>query len=447
MRARASWSRPRPRHLLLTGLCLAGLWAGAAAPAQAERPLITKEAVKTEKVPGGQIEGACGVAFVSGTIYVSDYYHHAIDVFGSGGDYLSRIPGNPIDGPCQLASAPGGVLYANDWHEGVSRVLPSALSFDSDESTGVAVDQTSGNVYVNDRTYVAVYAPSGAAVLGEGGEPLRIGLGTLGDAYGLAVAGGRVYVPDAADATVKVYEPAVDPVNPAITIDGTATPQGRFVSLVDAAVAIDPTNGHLLVLDNLQPGFEFPEAAIEEFDSSGAFLGQVAQRVIDGEPSGLAFSGSTLYATSGNSEEAALFKFGPYAATSSLAFQPVQTVQQSTPEGVQSAAAPATEGVPRELRVATTPVARGGGATVTAELPTAGTLTATGRGLTPLRRQVRAGRRVFRLRLTPSARRALARAKLGKLQVRVRITLTPDAGAVLSARRTVTFEADKGALR
>jgi DNA-binding beta-propeller fold protein YncE len=447
MRKRAPRGYGGLRKLLLVGLCLTGLAGGTAASAQAERPLITKEAVKTEKVPGG-IEGACGVAIAAGTIYVSDYYHHGIDLFSSGGEYLSRMPGNPVDGPCQLATSAGGALYANDWHEGVSRMLPSVLSFDSENSTGVAVDQATGNVYVNDRTYVAVYEPSGAPVLDEG-VPLRIGLGSLEDAYGLAVAGDRVYVPDAADNTVKVYEPAIDPVTPVATIDGSATPQGRFVSMVDAAVAIDPTNGHLVVLDNLQPGFEFPQAAIEEFDSSGNFLGQVAQKVIDGEPGGLAFEGSTLYVTNGNSEEAALFKFGAYTSVSSLA---AQSSLSPAAESVAPGAGPSTSsvssgGTAQALRLSSAAAARGGSATVTAVLPTAGAVAATGRGLTPLRRQIGAGRRLLRLHLAPAGQRALVRAKLGELKVRVHVTFTPDAGAALSAGKTVIFKTDKGETR
>ena len=295
--------------VLLIALLSLGLTAGA----RAERVLIDSTVVETKGVPGGNIEGACGIVFRSGQLYVSDYYHHAVDVFSTGGAespfeyrYLSQIAFDPLDGPCQLASSPSGALYANDWHEGVSRLLPSLLSFDSDESTGVAVDQASGDVYVDDRTYVAVYKSTGAPVLAEG-EPLRIGQGSLDDGYGIAVFNGRVYVPDASDGTVKVYEPALDAVNPALVIEA------GFRSLLDAAVAVDPTNGHLIVLDNLQPGFEHPKAALDEFDSSGNFLGQVAQKPIDGEPSGLAFSGANLYATSGNSEGASVLEFGPYS--------------------------------------------------------------------------------------------------------------------------------------
>jgi len=430
------------RRAISIGLCLVALAAGMATSAQAERALITKNAVEAEDAPGG-LEGACGVALAGGKIYVSDYYHHAIAVFSGGGAYLERIPGNPLNGPCQLATSAGGALYANTWHESVSRVLPSVFALDSEESTGVAVDQAGGDVYVNDRTYVAVYDSSGVPVLAEGGEPLRIGVGTLGDAYGLAVAGGKVYVPDAADDTVKVYEPADDPVNPSAVIDGAATPQGRFVSLVDAAVAVDPTNGHLVVLDNLQPGFEFPEGAIEEFDSAGNFLGQLNQKVIHGGPGGLAFDGGSLYATSGNSEESAVFRFGAYTGPGLLS-----TPSSTTTEASRSLAPAPSDGAVADggatgtLRVLSAS-AEDGRATIALALPAEGTLAAAGRRLRPLRQRAGAGRKVLHLRLSRGGRRALAR--VGQLEVRVRITFTPDAGAALHASRTLVLATTRDA--
>ena len=306
------------RRILAVSLCVTCSLLCLCATAQAQRSLIMSSALQGEKVPGGGIEGACGIAVSSGQIYVSDYYHHAIDVFGlpvfpEPGPYDSQIAFDPLDGPCQLAASSGSALYANDWHKGVSRVLPTPLVFDEEESTGVAVDQATGNVYVDDRTYVAVYEPSGAPVLKEG-LPLKIGTGTLTDAYGIAAAAGKVYVPDAATKTIKVYVPAVDPTNPAFTINGSATPQKGFNSLIDASVAIDPTDGHLLVVDNLQPGFDAPEAAIDEFDGAGTFLGQLSKKLIDGAPSGLAFEANgNLYSTTGNSEGSQVLKFGPYS--------------------------------------------------------------------------------------------------------------------------------------
>jgi hypothetical protein len=302
------------RGLALGVLCLLLLCAGAA-PVQAFRPLVSKEVLNSQTVPGGSVEGACGVAATSGVLYVSDYYRQRVDLF-SGPNYSGQIAvPNPLDGVCGLALA-SGALYGNEWHEGVVRLLPSPKVFDSGhESTAVAVD-AGGNVYASDRTYVAVYQPSGAPVLDEG-QPLKIGLGNLGDAYGVAVSGARTYVADAASNTVKVFEAAIDPATPVAEIDP------GFTSLRDGALAIDPTNGHLLVLDNLQPGYESPEAAIDEFDSAGAFLDQItgAGEIVHGEPSGLTVdSGGNLYVTSGNSEGSNVFKFGSYALPGPAAF-------------------------------------------------------------------------------------------------------------------------------
>jgi hypothetical protein len=313
------------------GFCLAALCAAllalalGAAPAQANRALLSEEALHTSPgppampPPEAQIEGACGLAVSpGGSLYVSDYYHRVVDVFSSGGTYQSQIslPGtnptfgtNTLDAVCGLAFDSTGRLYANEWHEGVLRLQPTEASLDSEESTGVAVD-SAGDVYVDDRTYVAVYDSSGSP-LPSPSSPLKIGFGSLTDAYGLAVSrfsgtAGRIYVPDAGNDTVKAFDSAG-------TSLGAIAPPGGFHSLVDAAVAVDPINGHLLVVDNTQPGFEHPKAAVYEFDSSGAFLGTLRGSPVDGEPSGIAVAADgTLYVTDGNGEESNVFDYGPY---------------------------------------------------------------------------------------------------------------------------------------
>ena len=300
--------------------------------AQAARPLLSQKLLKTDPKlnippPEAQIEGACGLAVAAGgEIYVSDYHHRVIDVFTSSGIYIPpQIVGvaPPPEGPCGLVFGPAGALYVNIWHERVVRLKPSLQVFDTANSTGVAVD-AAGNVYVDDRTYVAVYQPSGA-------ELMKIGVGSLGDGFGVAVAGGRVYVPDASNDTVKIYEPGVSLVNPVVTINGSATPRGEFVSLVDGSVAIDPTNGNLLVVDNLKPGFEHPQAAVYEFDSAGAFLGQLPGAPVHGGPSGIALDPSTgaLYVTDGNDEGSNVFAYGPFSASGF-------SIDQPGPEGFSS---------------------------------------------------------------------------------------------------------------
>jgi hypothetical protein len=425
-------------RICLSALCALCLFlAFGVAPAQAQRALIKETFLKdeeTKRAPGGQIEGACGVALREGQTYVSDYYHHTIDVFPGGG----RIAANPLDGYCGLAFAPSGALYANEWHEAVYQVLPSNQLIDTGESTGVAVDQSNGDVYVNDRTYVARYE---APIALEEPPAQVIGLGSLADGYGVAVEAGRVYVPDAATDVVKVYEPATDPVNPVFVING---PPGGFTSLRDAAITTDPTNGHVLVLDNLQPGFESPEGVVDEFGSDGTFLGQLSKSVVDGEPSGLAVSGGELFVTDGNSEESNVVQFGPYG--SSLAPDDAPFASGGAPKTKEDSRAGETS----ESAATSTPLLRlvpaaaGITAQITMVLDSPGTLSATGGGLVPLKDlSVGAGRHTLRLHLNPTGKRALGRSKTNRLRIRVGVHFQAADGNAINERAIVSFKKER----
>jgi DNA-binding beta-propeller fold protein YncE len=308
-------------------LACAVMAVGAAAPAHAERLLVSQKLLETDGTlhpPGSQVEGACGLAVSPGqSLYVSDYYQRVVDAFALGGAFqftavtlggTSPVFGiDSVDAVCGLAFDASGTLYANEFHEGVLRLKPTVATIDEGESTGVAVDPATGDLYVNDRTYVAEYE----APVEPGDLPVaKIGEGSLDDAYGLAIFGGRVYVPDAGKDAVQVFEPAKDPTAPEATIEHS------FVSLVDAAVAVDPTNEHLLVVDNAQPGYEHPVADVYEFAADGAFLGALSRPFksgmptgpVFGEPSGIAVDPGTgnVFVTDGNSELANVFEYGPY---------------------------------------------------------------------------------------------------------------------------------------
>lgn len=328
----------RLRSLLAGSLCAgAALLSPAAAAAEAPSHLPLFE-VKMFPAPGGTdfLEGPCGIAVdSSGRIYVSDYYHDRVVAFSSGGSYQSSLKEvEPLDGPCGLAVDPAGDLFLNAYHRSVLRFpapwsTATATLLDAGNApatapairpTGVARDPATGRIYVDDRTYIAAYEPSGAPVE-VGGQPLRIGEDENADYYGLAASGypgtaGFLYVADAATDTIKVFDPAT---STSTEISGEGTPQGGFDYLVDAALAVDATNGHLFVVDNFQgPFYEHPEAALYEFNSEGDFRGRILNHeLMAGEPSGLAVSpaeaptAGDLYVTSGNSERAKLFGLGP----------------------------------------------------------------------------------------------------------------------------------------
>ncbi len=275
----------------------------------------------------GGYEGACGVAFGPTGLYVSDYYHDAI----AGPTTIAEE--DPTGGPCKLAFDAGGDLYVNNWHHDVVKYAePFAAGagtlIDSAQPTGLTVDQATGNVFVAHRTYVAVYDASGAPVE-VGGEPVRIGLDPSAEYFGAAVSefpatDGDLYVPDAATGTVKVFDSAGIPVEE-LELDGAGTPQGEFIHLVDAEVAVDnsptsPSYGHVFVLDAVGHGLsEHPAAVLDEFNAEGAYRGQITG-FTDAEPSGIAFQDSThdVYVTSGNSEGSAVFVYGPTALARGL---------------------------------------------------------------------------------------------------------------------------------
>jgi hypothetical protein len=274
-----------------------------------------------------RLEAPCGVAVnpADGSPYVADYLRRSI--IGAPDPLPDLYPGN---GPCGLAHD-GINLYVNYWHGAVVNVDAGVI--DANPSFGIALDPETKNLYVNHRTSVSVYQ----APVEPGDSPaLTIGTGSLINGYGVAVSTfpatkGQVSVADAGNGKVKVYDPKVSLTVPVREIGGAGTAAGRFVSLVDSSLAIDQSNGNLLVADNTQPGFEHPIAAISEFNVEGLYRGQLEKTIIDGTPVGIAFDESPtptngqLYVTSGNgsnivippelgppaSEQGALYLFGP----------------------------------------------------------------------------------------------------------------------------------------
>jgi hypothetical protein len=338
----------RTRRFSVVLLCAlsAGLAIGSTHAAAYRAPLVhegaPEEWLETGSLPHSQteeqIEGACGLAIRSAAqdLFVSDYYHRAVHTFSLSGSYLGSdflAGGNPppvlepineLNAVCGLAVDGAGNLYGDEFHQRVL-TLPGEEVVDPGQSTGIAVDDA-GNLYVDERTYVAVYdAP---VVPGEA-PTSKVGDGNLIDAYGVAVdsQAGRVYVPDAGAGTVKIFNLGGNPAVPVGTLE--QPPGGGFTSLVNASLAVDESategKGHVLVVDDLKPRAEFPEAAIYEFDVGGAYLDKLQGRTVGptgvekpgpifGEPSGIAVDSASgdLYVTTGDSKDANVVKYGPF---------------------------------------------------------------------------------------------------------------------------------------
>jgi hypothetical protein len=335
------------------------------APAQAafDDPIFIFEPGKVKPPPPFPVfEDPCGLGVDSTSrLYLSDYYHHTIDVFNTGPGFITLIKKvDPLDGPCGLAFDATGNLFVNNYHRNVEKLVPSLFPptssttyasagvIDPNHPTGVAVDPVTGTIYANERDQIAVYDSAGSELpsIGAGGS--------LQDGYGLALSGypgtlGRLYVPDAATDTLKVYDPLIDAEDPVEVIDGSQTPKGAFVSLRDAAVAVDRVSGEIYVTDNLQPQYtERPETVVYVFDSTGAYEGRLKFSLINGAPPGLAVDNSStatqgrVYVTSGNSENSILYGYPPGAATSAS----VPLSAPSTPaEGSDTGAPPSTGAV------------------------------------------------------------------------------------------------------
>jgi len=542
---------PSAARRVLTGVLAVCALALAAAPVAAAE--IANHPFRGTLIPrdassSTPLNDPCGLAVNSiSDIYVADYYHGTVGLRDNKKGGYNGIVGSPVpNGPCGLAVDSAADLYVNYWHGQVFKYQPAlyppidpepltysgAGEIASGPATGVAVDPSNGDLYVDERTSIAVYK---APVLVGAVPSVRIGNGSLGDGYGVAVSAygptdGRVYVADASTDTVKVFDPAVDLDAPVAEIDGAGTAQGGFVSLVDSSLALDQSNGHVFVSDNLQPGFEHPLAAVDEFNAQNLYRGALQHFLIDGEPTGIAVNESSttrkgeVYVTSGNGSSnpaaqtdgnSVLLSFGPaglgvvLSVTRSgsgdgrVTSQPagincpgsceaefnaqrlvtltatpapgsafggwsgacsgVGTCQVST----TAAAAVDAEFVPAPSALsaastgptATPPLgpqpsegesafrlvkSETAGATVLlrALIPGPGTVTATGRGLEPVRAQVAddSGALELRLHLNRAGRRALAGSKRGRLATRVALRFKPSPSGVSRVlRTTVSF--------
>jgi hypothetical protein len=345
------------RQKLTGALCAAILSLSLAATAEGAIDPVSVYSPPATVPPGLGFDGPCGLAVdVVGNFYVSDHYHHTVDVFGSTPTYKTQAKEvDPLGGPCGLAVNSTGKLYVNSYHRNVVRYTPSTfpslttnttygslLTIDSDHPTGVSVG-ADDTVYVNNRTHITAYDPSGVKLS-------EVGAGNLMDGYGIAVSQfastfDRVYVADAATNTIKAYEPPIT--TPVATVAG---PPGGFGSLADSAIAVDRVNGDIYVADRRSSSFtERPESTIQIFDSGGNYEGHLKYNVIDAAPVGLAVDNSSgvnqgrVYVTSGNTSGAVVYIYTSGAATAAAPLPPA-TSSFGSGEASTNAGAAVTRG-------------------------------------------------------------------------------------------------------
>lgn len=217
-----------------------------------------------------------------------------IDIFDPAGNYLTHI-GNS-NGPCGLAVDSAGNVYVfQEATHTVEVFMPaafppevgsaytqSAASVTSEATGGVAVNPLNDHLLVSKGGFVAEYDSSanGSGLLDDtiGKGPLD-GRGPVGDAVGVDVCGksGDIYVtgspqnpyePD--KARVYILSGAAGHVVKHV-IDGSGTPDGSFAFTFGRAhVAVDQSNCDVYVAD-----IWAAHQAVDQFDSEGAFIGQV----------------------------------------------------------------------------------------------------------------------------------------------------------------------------
>lgn len=224
---------------------------------------------------GGGTLLAMGIAVseATGLVYVADSFNNGVEVFKSNGS--------------------GGYEKIGEWE---GEALPGQ---GFGEVTGVAVDNSpgssAGDVYVVDGEdaklsvgVVDVYKPQPPGPQeGQEGELVRVlSKGAMEEPNGVAVdsSSGRVYVADSAKGAV--YEFSASGVSEE-KLTGSSSPQGAFGKEEAegnvTAVAVDPLSGDLLVA-------EAERADVSEFNSAGEWVGWVpptAEAPL-GEPHGLA---------------------------------------------------------------------------------------------------------------------------------------------------------------
>jgi NHL repeat len=192
--------------------------------------------------PAATFSSPCGVAVdqTDGDLFVADSGNNRIWIFDETGAYLGSVADSSLNGPCGIALDPSGDLYVRNQNSGsvikFTREGPTAYAYAgvivAEQATDVAIDPANGDLFVDSARQVTEYDPAGSQVS-------QFGSGTLGSSGGIAVDGssGKVYVSDGS--SLHVFGPLVTradvatgeatgiaPAGGTATLNGSVNPAG-----------------------------------------------------------------------------------------------------------------------------------------------------------------------------------------------------------------------------
>jgi hypothetical protein len=329
-------------------LCAAGGLALLSAPAFAitEHPFLSE--MDGSNTPTGRWalppgDAPCSTAVDShGDVYVSQVFGSVVDVFDSAGNYLTRIAGDPhLSFPCGMAIDSTGNLYVANLFSGVVKYSPSSFPITSATTytfqavvdangTAVAVNPGTGEVYVDDGTYIAKYDSSGAPVATIGSGILGLGPnGPSSNGVDVNATTGEIYVSDASQNAIIIFSSAG---NFTGFSQGADTPGGSFQNQGIAGLAIDQSTGHVYVVDT-------DRRVVDELDASGAYVDRISGTPSHGfsfippdsgvaiDNSGGAGSGDVYVA---DSYDSVVDAFGPRVTLPDVTTGPVSNLQPTS---------------------------------------------------------------------------------------------------------------------
>jgi sugar lactone lactonase YvrE len=206
-----------------------------------------------------------------------------------------------LDGPLTIALAPGGDVVISDLaKESVREFSPSGQlvrqigapgSYDG--VNGVAVDQSSGEIWVSDYFGVHGFAPDGTpqATVQTAAATAPPGFSPAGIAVGPA---GKLYAFDPQSSSIVEYSPA------GALMSEWAVPPPPYYAGTGATLAVDGAG-------NVYVAFVDYYGAIEEYSSAGVLVATLAPGSL---PTSIAIYGSTLYVESDMPPEPEIDTYG-----------------------------------------------------------------------------------------------------------------------------------------